>query len=378
MGGGLIQLVAYGSQDVHLTGNPQITFWKVIYRRHTNFALESIEQVINGVASDNANMVSTISRNGDLIHKCYIVFDIPKGKVCSSIKDAHNLIESVELEIGGQVIDKQYGDWMTIWNELTLSEDKRYGYTNMVTNQSLLNDGKIYIPLQFYFCSIPGLSLPLIALQYHEIRIKIKLGSTINTVCGDSPNVKLWVDYVYLDSDERRKMAQSEHEFLITQLQVDAGTNMSSKTDQFCEKTTRLNFNHPIKELIWVIDNKKLGTCGDLFNITQDRVHKVTMNGHDRAVPREGRYFSHVQPYQHHTRIPYGKFKSKINVYSFALKPEDFQPSGTCNFSRIDHAELTTKVDLLNQNNRAWLKVFATNWNILRISNGMGGLAYSN
>jgi len=367
MGGGLMQLVAYGSQDVYLTGNPQITFWKVVYRRHTNFALESVEQTFNGTTSSGSNAVATISRNGDLIHKCYLVFD---NATVSTIKDAHNLIESVELEIGGQQIDKQYGDWMTLWNELSLSEDKQDGYKSMVKGTS---SEKVYVPLQFYFCTNPGLALPLIALQYHEVRIKVTFG---NTTTFDS--AKLWVDYVYLDTDERRRMAQSSHEFLITQLQSDGGNTVSGST----EKTARLNFNHPVKELVWCIDSgasNKLGKLGTLQELNNDSVHKLTLNGHDRMAPREGKYFTHVQPYQHHTRIPYGSsYANRIGVYSFALKPEESQPSGSCNFSRIDNAQLVTKATGLATGSTATLKVFATNWNVLRIMSGMGGLAYSN
>ena len=151
MGGGLMQLVAYGSQDVYLTGNPQITFWKVVYRRHTNFALEAVEQTFNGTARSGGNVVATISRNGDLIHKCYLVFENNSSSSLDSVVKAHNLIKSVELEIGGQQIDKQYGDWMTIWNELSLPEDKQAGYKDMVTATSA--GGMLYIPLQFYFCT---------------------------------------------------------------------------------------------------------------------------------------------------------------------------------------------------------------------------------
>ena len=367
MGGGLMQLVAYGSQDVYLTGNPQITFWKVVYRRHTNFALESVEQTFNGTTQPGSNAVATISRNGDLIHKCYLVFD---GASVSDIKAAHNLIESVELEIGGQQIDKQYGDWMTLWNELSLSEDKQTGYESMVTGD------KVYVPLQFYFCTNPGLALPLIALQYHEVRVKVTFGG----VNGAFDSAKLWVDYVYLDTDERRRMAQSSHEFLITQLQSDGGNTVSGST----EKTARLNFNHPVKELVWCIDSgsgNKLGKLDTLQQLSNEAVHRLTLNGHDRMAPREGKYFTHVQPYQHHTRIPHteANFTNTIGVYSFALKPEESQPSGSCNFSRIDNAQLVTKAgDGLTGSSTATLKVFATNWNVLRIMSGMGGLAYSN
>ena len=362
MGGGLMQLVAYGSQDVYLTGNPQITFWKVVYRRHTNFALESVEQTFNGTAAPGSSAVATISRNGDLIHKCYIVI---KAKApVTDAKAAHNLIESVELEIGGQQIDKQYGDWMSMWNELSLSDDKQAGYKEMVKGDE--ND-MLYIPLQFYFCTNPGLALPLIALQYHEVRIKVKFGG--NAGDFDSGDAKLWVDYVYLDTDERRRMAQSSHEFLITQLQADGGNTAKAGGD-----VARLNFNHPVKELVWCYDSAGLGEQGTLKQLHSDATHKLTLNGHDRAAPREGKYFTHVQPYQHHTRIPIG---NKIGVYSFALKPEESQPSGSCNFSRIDNAQLCTKIADVGATAET-LKIFATNWNVLRIMSGMGGLAYSN
>ena len=363
MGGGLMQLVAYGSQDVYLTGNPQITFWKVVYRRHTNFALESVEQTFNGTAKAGSNAVATISRNGDLIHKCYIVID---GANVSAVKDAHNLIESVELEIGGQQIDKQYGDWMTLWNDLSLSQDKAVGYSDMVTS-----DGteKLYIPLQFYFCTNPGLALPLIALQYHEVRIKVKFAAA-ESETDPFTDAKLWVDYVYLDTDERRRMAQSSHEFLITQLQADAGNTVTANT----QVTARLNFNHPVKELVWCVDSEStLGKMGVVASLSNGSDHKLTLNGHDRMAPREGRYFTRVQPYQHHTSVP----TDDVAVYSFALKPEESQPSGSCNFSRIDNAQLVTKATGLGDAT-ATLKVFATNWNVLRIMSGMGGLAYSN
>ena len=262
---------------------------------------------------------------------------------------------------------------MTVWNELSLPEDKQAGYNSMV---STTEDGeKIYVPLQFYFCTNPGLALPLIALQYHEVRIKVELGDlTAITASGSVPSTpKLWVDYVYLDTDERRKMAQSSHEYLITQLQADGGNTVSSEQST----SARLNFNHPVKELVWVVDTSdKLGVMGTLSELSSNPVHKLTLNGHERAAPREGRYFSHVQPYQHHTRIPYSAdCGGKINVYSFALKPEESQPSGSCNFSRIDNAQLVTTP---SGNGNSTLKIFATNWNVLRIMSGMGGLAYSN
>ena len=430
MGGGLMQLVAYGSQDVYLTGNPQITFWKVVYRRHTNFALESVRQDFNGTVRSGSNVVATISRNGDLIHKAYLEVK-PKSRV-TNIAD---VIDTVELEIGGQQIDKHQGSWMDTWNELSLPLSKQAGWNGMtqslLTNSAPLEDiadpalpqstsvggilyeksgstitkfewdgannkwvkstgdltgatgslvapttytpdtsfsgtgtnskldlgfvcykwetnqwvkytysqDNLFIPLEFFFCTNPGLALPLIALQYHEVRLKFTLGDKVQ-------DAELWVDYVYLDTDERRRMAQSSHEFLITQLQHQGESNPTN---------ARLNFNHPVKELVWKYDSGV--TTGN---------HKLTLNGHDRMAPRDWKYFNKVQPYQHHTRVP---TSNDIGVYSFALKPEDSQPSGSCNFSRIDNAQLTVSGDC---------DIWAVNWNVLRIMSGMGGLAYSN
>ncbi len=354
MGGGLMQLVAYGSQDVYLTGNPQITFWKVVYRRYTNFAIESVAQTFNGNTNVGGSCVATISRNGDLIHKCYLQVEVSGD---SPVNFGHDLIKDVELEIGGQTIDKLSGDWQRIWNELSLSDDKQEGYESMVSNSG--TNKTYYIPLEFFFCQNPGLALPLIALQYHEVRIKFTLGSPTG-VTSTAITPKLYVDYIYLDTDERRKMAQSSHEFLITQLQTDQ-TTISNSGSVFSH---RLNFNHPVKELIWELNS------GNSDFYKTNKVHLV-LNGHDRFEARDSEYFTHVQPYQHHTRIPSDK---NIHVYSFSMKPEDpVQPSGSCNFSRIDNAQL--KLTPAHPGN---LNIYATNWNVLRIMSGMGGLAYSN
>ena len=210
MGGGLMQLVAYGAQDVYLTGNPQITFWKVVYRRHTNFAMESIEQTFNGQVDFGRKVTCTISRNGDLIHRVYLQVTLPEVTVTDKVSGliptvassasgtgvnlanqcffrwvnyiGHALIRSVEVEIGGQRIDKHYGDWLNIWNELTQEPGHQVGYDNMVGNNLLLTGAglkhvdatTLYVPLQFWFCRNPGLALPLIALQYHEVRINME------------------------------------------------------------------------------------------------------------------------------------------------------------------------------------------------------------
>ena len=389
MGGGLMQLVAYGAQDIYLTGNPQITFFKVVYRRHTNFSMESIEQTFNGAADFGKRVTCTVSRNGDLMHRVYLQVTVPEIDNSDSTSDwvdwlGHALIKNVEVEIGGQRVDKHYGDWMHIWNELTQSAGKKDGYGTMVGETV---DGKtdLYIPLEFWFCRNPGLALPLIALQYHEVKINLEFRSAAECMDGTTtpsttPSLlaaSLYVDYIYLDTDERRRFAQVSHEYLIEQLQFTGDESISSTSNKI-----KLNFNHPCKELVWVVQpdgNVARGvsfdyTDSDSANCTASA--KLQLNGHDRFSERFGKYFNLVQPYQHHTNVP----KDGINVYSFGLKPEEHQPSGTCNMSRIDNAtlQLTTTAATVSGDSDAKVRVYATNYNVLRIMSGMGGLAYSN
>ena len=370
MGGGLMQLVAYGAQDIYLSGNPQITFFKVVYRRHTNFSMESIRQTFNGAADFDRKVTCTVSRNGDLIHRVYVQVELAELSGSSYYQPwaGHKLIKSVEVEIGGQRIDKHYGDWLHIWNELSQTAGHWDGYKAMVEGDSDFNgnlseaaDKKartLYIPLQFWFCRNPGLALPLIALQYHEVKINVEFGAA-SAVASGTPSMKsadLYVDYIYLDTDERRRFAQVTHEYLIEQLQFTGDETASSKV--------KLNFNHPVKELVW----SEYDSNGPLKASYTNAF--LQLNGHDRSSSRPASYYQLVQPYQHHERVP---TDGKISVYSFALKPEEHQPSGTCNMSRIDNATLV--LDGVTANT---LKVFAVNYNVLRIMSGMGGLAYSN
>ena len=371
MGGGLMQLVAYGAQDIYLTGNPQITFFKVVYRRHTNFSMESIGQTFNGTADFGRKVTCTVSRNGDLINRMYLEATLPEASASNTYVDnvGHALVKSVEIEIGGQRIDKHYGDWLSIWNELSQTEGHYDGYEEMV---SAPTGGLVMVPLQFWFCRNPGLALPLIALQYHEVKINIEFASLADCLKeeDDMPTIKtlanaqLYVDYVYLDTDERRRFAQVSHEYLIEQLQFTG--------DESWNGSIKLNFNHPVKELVWV--EKETGAKTGVFDNYYDRA-QIQLNSHERFSDRTSDYFQLVQPYQHHERVPVGK---NINVYSFALKPEEHQPSGTCNMSRIDNATLklspSSNIVPVGMN----VKVFAVNYNVLRIMSGMGGLAYSN
>jgi hypothetical protein len=464
MGGGLMQLVAYGAQDIYLTGNPQITFFKVVYRRHTNFAVESIEQTFNGQADFSKRVTATISRNGDLIQQMYLEVILPTttagtGPFATWTYGVGNaLVKQAEIEIGGQLIDRQYGDWMNIWTELTTSEGKRKGYDNMVGNlaKSTLQTGnlnsrdsqRLYIPLQFWFNRNPGLALPLIALQYHEVKLNLELRTSTDLLqqdqtvtAGQVLSCKLYVDYIYLDTDERRRFAQVSHEYLIEQVQFTGAESIETAASN---KNVTLNFNHPVKELIWSHLGSLNNTNKRWFNYSGSHDNSadsfqtalLQLNGHDRFSVRSADYFRKVQNYEHHTRIPrvgsdvagankgilitglssltdlvvdaaavtaavkmgstqdvdltvqyFGEFddsrRQYIYSYAFALSPEEHQPSGTCNFSRIDNAVLQLKYDSAVQTSLAdgrtmSLNIYAVNYNVLRIMSGMGGLAYSN
>jgi hypothetical protein len=437
MGGGLMQLVAYGAQDIYLTGNPQITFFKVVYRRHTNFSMEAIMQTFNGTVGESASTVTaTISRNGDLVSNLWLDVKLTTGIITGltgadskyltfTNNTGHAFVKDCEIEIGGQRIDRHYSQWLDVYNELTDHEEQEwlglnkhaaknaYLKENLVTLDSTdtpTTDGQqLYIPLQFWFCRNPGLALPLIALQYHEVKLKLTtrgLLDLINTdgagtaalpASGASVSADLYADYIYLDTDERRRFAQVSHEYLIEQLQRETGTMSTSQT---------LNFNHPVKELIWVVQDTTCATSGassidatsnvssatdatnknDYFNYVSgdnrstEVINGVTsregftdmklqLNGHDRFSKRNASYFRICQPIQAGHKVP----SKHIYCYSFALKPEEHQPSGTCNFSRIDNAQM-----IFTGANTDDLTVYAVNYNVLRIMSGMGGLAYSN
>ena len=468
-----MQLVAMGAQDVYLTGNPQITFFKVVYRRHTNFSKECIAQTFSGSVPSTAegSVTCTLARNGDLVQEIYLkitshdatadtglnanatkievanviasnkykigthrigvgatvmaYFDKPftvttadgditiaanelveltgvdpttvtlkryVDGVLTAVVPTVNLtavtggqwkantestrwqdvdmtkfIKTVEVEIGGQKIDKHYSQWLDIYNELfETSHDLRMAMANGSDVPTPNVGATNYIPLRFWFNRNPGLALPLIALQYHEVKINMtldpkKVDGTNNCTMSDA---KLLVNYLYLDTDERRRFAQVSHEYLIEQVQH---TGVES------ESPITMNFNHPVKALFWTA------------SANPGKV-KLQLNGHDRAAVQPHDYYHLVQPYEsglghcgmslHNTDRTWGPVvnssdSNNVGMYSFCLKPGEHQPSGTCNFSRIDNARL-------NVDTVTGLYLFAMNYNVLRIMSGMGGLAYSN
>ena len=377
MGGGLMQLVAYGAQDIYLTGNPQITFFKVVYRRHTNFSMEAIQQTFNGTVAASSSVTATVSRNGDLVHRMYVEHD--PGASVDENNYGYHILQEVECEIGGQQIDRHYNHWLNTWAELTelnptgssaacstdLASNNPTKFQRMACAGGVTDNnsdpGILFIPLQFWFCRNPGLALPLIALQYHEVKIKITFSAALDT----TGSTKLYADYIYLDTDERRRFAQVSHEYLIEQVQ-----HFKSSA----ESNIDLNFNHPVKELIWTGAWSSAAGTGGGINVVlnADHSYQLKLNGHDRFAKRDRLYFTRTQIWEHHTGFGGVTLNDTIAVYSFALKPEEHQPSGTCNFSRIDNAQLVVT------GTAEALEIYAVNYNVLRIMSGMGGLAYSN
>jgi hypothetical protein len=416
MAGGLMQLVAYGAQDVYLTGNPEVTFYQAKYKRHTNFAMENIEQTVNGTAANSGRVSVTVARNGDLVGDMYLELESDIAATATAEAGdcnwvAERAISSVELSIGGQRIDKHYQKWWRLYSELYLDEAKKATWGKMTT---AADGSTVYLPLVFFFNRNPGLYLPLIALQYHEVRIDIDLASDFTDFLNASV-FKVWANYVYLDTEERRRFAQKGHEYLIEQVQhtgtdtVDAGST----------KQVRLSYNHPVKELVWCFSNT--AAKSSLWNFTKNNLvteialqsnqtangldancfvpisnlgtpmyatelstaayteeasgqletFKLVLNGQDRFKEQKGKYFNQVQAYNHHSGCP----APGVYSYSFALKPEEHQPTGTCNFSRIDNAQVAVK---MAAGTATSMHMFATNYNVLRIQSGMGGLAFSN
>ena len=585
-----MQLVAYGAQDVFLTGNPEITFYKAVHKRHTNFAMETIEQTFNGTADFGNQVKVTIARNGDLVMNMYLLATISAKVNTVSAKWAwiknlgNSIIDYVELKIGGQTIDKHYGEWLNIWHELSASDEHGDSWDVMMGNSDTANSlapaastsagdrsTKVYVPLQFWFNRNPGLALPLIALQYHEVEVNFNFvtGSSIYhvdneewsagsavTVTPKIDSAKLLVNYIYLDTEEIKRFAQSPHEYLIEQTQDKSGgyTSGDAIPASTATQSVDLYWNHPVKSLYWVvtqnkytdstkqflgndqvsctknfiiryclsnitsttytlsgsrisigIDDQKLivlqtqsddstlgqssslsdmriihgtnklnsagtyyqdiievlsaahigwnvpaaqtegtltsidltttlwnsihvpkvlpaalcaldinstdgieavgtatgnifesaiqaktigGTSGNGTTVKLNLHHHfgtnidgsgqtidtalLKLNGQDRFSSRDAAYFNSIVPWESHMNTP----SNGIYVYSFALNPEDQQPSGTCNFSRIDNAQLSLK--MITSNLASRVKLYALNYNVLRITSGMGGLAYSN
>ena len=499
---GLLELVANGIQDIYLISNPQITFFKTIYKRHTNFSMEAYQLSYDARPTYGAKTTFNITRYADLIYTMLLEIDLPKiysqytydatvgtpadyqkgeGNISWVNNTGHAIINYCDLTIGKQIIDRQYGEWMEIWSQLSQSESKKRGLDLMLNRNSELQPKSdaltLYIPLQFWFCRNIGLALPLVALQQHEVQIEVNfrnlsqlytfgannyynatstgnnilqlykpyptqtpsltnssqakiivfpdntqyfihptaiIGGTGQTGLTNSPylitmtqnipicsnvsvyikpngilntsfntaikEVRLYVDYIYLDTIEQREFANAKHRYLIEQLQFSGTQSISANAGT---ERLKLNFNLPVKELFWVNQLNTIYNTNDLFNysntvdpvVTQGNIiasGQIYINGIERFSIRTGDYFRLIQPYFKHTRSP----NNFVYIYSFSIKPEEHQPSGCSNFSKLDTKELFLNINP-NMGGQQ-LRVYALNYNILRIYSGMGGIAFSN
>ena len=401
MTGGLLQLVAYGKQDRFLIGNPQITFFKMIYKRHNNFSIETKKVDFIENLKFGTTISCVIPKNGDLLKNMCLQFELPELESNFGYVNniGHSFIQDLSIEIGNTKIDSHTGEWFNIWSELSTKEEKKNGLNTMLGkfpfssySSSDNTGGKFIVPINFWFCRHNGLSLPLVALQYHEVTIKLKIRPFnelwIPNIVNTNPNNKykplncnLLIDYIYLDNLERKKFAQDTHEYLIKQIQLNKTNMVPSKNNS---KIFELQLKHPVTELIWVIQrtdvSQKFANRGcDWFNYSDSLTApyndpiitaQIKLNGTDRTIEMDPQYLRLYQPYCYHTSIP----DSFIYSYSFSLNPELIQPSGSCNFSRFDSAQLSIvlKDDLPDCN----IRVYAINYNILKIMCGMGGIMY--
>ena len=415
-GGGLLQLVAIGKQDVFLTGNPQITWFKYVYRRYTPFAIESQRMYFEGTPDFGQKISCTVPRIGDLLGPIFLTISLPAlylqdgTEVGYTNSIGHALIQEISVDIGEQEIDKQTGEWLQIWSDLTVDFSQRFGFQTMVgevdgdPRMTIMGPTTVYVPLRFWFNKNPGLYLPLLALQYHTVRINVTIAPLQNVFyttrlynnCNlqvkpaHIQTMQLWGDYIYLDTEERRRFVSAPLEYLIEQVQY---TPYLSITSTAATGSFRLDFNHPLKEIIWVLQRNVMLSRHEWFNwssIGADEVGPdptdlmtdavLQLDGQDRFDRREAAYFRLIQPYQRHTNIPSGSF---IYLYSFALRPEDIQPSGSLNASRFNSIvlQLTPNNDPKSYptggRGEISSRVYATNYNILRIIDGFGGLLFS-
>jgi hypothetical protein len=411
--GGLLQLVAVGKQDVFLTGNPQITWFKFVYRRHTNFAVEAVEMYSDNEPDFGKKISWLVPRSGDLLGPCILEITLPElflsttGESVAYVNSiGHALIKEISLTIGEQEIDRQTGEWMEIWSSLTTTESQKFGFYDMMgkvdgfSQPTLVGPLKLYVPLQFWFCKNPGLYLPLLALQYHPVRINITFRPLQE--CFWTPNVivdctdvtvkpahitslTLYGDFVYLDVDERRRFVSTAHEYLIEQIQYTSQIAIPPSSQSI---PVPIEFNHPIREFIWVLQRQAVINNKEWFNFSSLSVNEtgvrtdilatavLQLDGFDRFQVRDAPYFRLVQPWQRHTTIPSDDY---IYCYSLALRPEELQPSGSMNASRIDSIvlQITTDQTTIPAIGNSTIRVYATNHNVLRVVDGFGGVLFT-
>jgi len=416
----MLQLVARGRQDAYLTSNPQFTFFKHVYRRYTPFAMESIPIDFDGDTDFGRRITVLIPRYAELLTSLVVEVDLPPlpqpdpaNPTIYWVNDTGAaLITDVSIEIGEKEIDKHTGEWLNIWGELTVPKNKRDGYDEMMGHWNVYPPSAIdatqplhlIIPLRFWFCNTIGAALPLVALQAHPVRIIMHLrpfqemwwSAALPAPPGQpcpaiSPvsitRFQMFGDYIYLDTEERRRFAAAEHEYLIDQLQISPIQSVPVGVGKI---NMPLYFNHCCKEFVWVIQETRMAAALEWFNyssalqnnggepgvITQDLMATalLRLDGNDRFYIRNAPYFRLTQPYQHHTNIPTAPVY--IYLYSFSMKPEEEQPSGSLNCSKIDDINMAVAFNAAEVSQDRSVQMYATNYNVLRIIGGLGGLAF--
>jgi hypothetical protein len=342
MSGGIAQLVAVGAQDAHIVGNPEVSFFRSTYKRHTNFAQTVEKQVIQGNPATNGMSTVRFERKGDMLGHVYITNRSPANSTRVQWKDQ---IKKVELLIGGQVIDTQTSEFSQEIVPVMLSQTYSKSLAAAAADKSAV------YPLRFSFCENAQSALPLIALQYHDVEIRISWNAVSAT------DYEVHAQFVYLDTDERTALSSAPQNMLITQTQQSIA---SGNTLQ------ELNYNHPIK---FIAAHKAAGAA---VGMAAGNV-KLQINGTDVGDAKKANpHYTSTTLYYH---TPFSTLDSSVAthfMYPFCLETAKLQPTGTLNFSRVDSARLVTDAGTFDGD------MYGVNYNILRIENGMAGLMYSN
>ena len=413
MSSGRIQLASVGIQDYFLTGNPDITYFQKVYKKHTSFALETLDNTFEDVADFGGEVRCVIPRKGDLIRTIYLRVELPalSNNTTSNIgytdSIGNAIIEYADLIIGGQIIERITGEYMEIHNQYFVSDSKQESLKALVGttgkqrglgNATTDKSGALYgpyprtflVPLPFYFYRHEPLSIPLSALTRQEVEVRIKFKKFEDLYFSDvgipTPKPKLGnttlpVEYVFLSDEEVSYIKQSRIDYLITQIQL--STNITkNKTPSY-----RLGFVNPVKELFIAIQNSNLVANNEIFNYSNpvssntNYHHLISMNMDfngetiiDEKVADTNFMFS-LQPLLHHTRMPKVSENRRFYCYSFSLEPEGYTPSGQINMSRIQNKTIRFNLSDNGGIDR-YIKIYAKSYNILRIENGLAGLMF--
>jgi len=454
MGGSSIQLFALGPQDYHLTANPQITFFKTVFKRHTNYTKDIRRIFFSGETPTfgSTEAIAKIERDGDLLSNIYL-----EASVTATTDSAgsytvnhfgNSLIKKVELDIGGYVIDTHYSQWLQIYDELTdnicenreTNSNSNGGLDNTLNLTSAAHDSydinihnringdcplifggtgkngtvnagtytkKFIVPLKFWFTKNPGLYLPLAALYNHEVKLKFDFEEK-HKLIGNSTNItnmsitfKIYGEFIHLEDEEKRRFSQSNHEYIIEQVQLNNnGPNTTSSTvgdlsTQLVKVDYELNFIHPIKYFVWAIVNEGTATISASSNPGQGPCYFVSMcsnsiygnDGNDGTVEilLDGIEREPELPLMYYTRLYPKKYcknvpdLDRIGMYSFALNPFNIEPSGTCNFSKINdkNIKIAFANNVIANISDKELYFFGVNYNVLVITDGMAVTRYT-